>query len=255
MMNAIIIEDEKRASEHLASVLREIEPEISILTTLQSVKQSVAYLSAEHPIDLIFSDVQLADGLSFTIFNSVNVIAPVIFVTGYDRFMMDAFESNGIDYLLKPISRQELIKALTKYKNLKKHFIFQESDNAFRYLMQHVNGQKRTRIIARKGIENISIPLCDVVLFFTENKIVYVLDKWGKKYMTDKNLTDLETELDRKVFFRANRQYLLNINYIKGFKSYERVKLWVELNINDNTHPIIVSQETAPLFRRWLLEA
>jgi DNA-binding LytR/AlgR family response regulator len=255
MTTAIIIEDEQNASEHLSSVLKEIEPDISVIATLKSVEQGILYLSENVDVDLIFSDVQLPDGLSFSIFSAVHITAPIIFVTGYDRFVMNAFESNGIDYLLKPVSSDELSKAVNKYKNLRKHFSLHDSDNTLNFLRQFVNNQKKTRIMVRKGIENISLPLNDVVLFYTEHKVVYVIDKCGKKYMSDKNLTDLEQELDKKMFFRANRQYIVNIDYIKGFKAYERVKLWVELTLNEVNHSIIVSQETAPVFRKWLCEA
>jgi two-component system LytT family response regulator len=255
MINTVIIEDEKRASDHLVALLKEVDPDLNIIATLASIRESLDYLTENIHIDLIFSDVQLADGLSFNIFSNISVCAPVIFVTGYDRFMLNAFESNGIDYLLKPVSQEDLFKALIKYKNLKRHFSLQEHEMTMKYLMQINGSQKRSRIIVRKGIENISLLLSDVVLFFTENKITYVIDKSGKKYMTDKNLTDLERELDNKTFFRASRQYILNINYIKGFKTYERVKLWVELTLNDFSHSIIISQETAPQFRKWILEA
>jgi DNA-binding LytR/AlgR family response regulator len=104
-------------------------------------------------------------------------------------------------------------------------------------------------------MENIAMRLEDIVLFYTENKIVYVIDKNGKKYMTDKNLSDLEDELDDVIFFRANRQYIVNLNYVKGFKAYEKVKLLVDLIIPELNHCIIISQETAPAFRKWMYEA
>jgi len=104
-------------------------------------------------------------------------------------------------------------------------------------------------------MENISLRLEDIVLFFTENKIVYVVDQWGKKYLVDRNLGELEEDLDGAIFFRANRQYIVNINYIKGFKPYEKVKLQVDLAIPDLNYSIIISQETAPAFRKWMHEA
>ena len=107
----------------------------------------------------------------------------------------------------------------------------------------------------KKGTENISLKLEDVVLFYTENKIVYVIDRSGKKYLADKNLSLLEQELDNSVYFRANRQYIININYVRGFKSFEKVKLQVDLTMPDLNHSIIVSQEMAPVFREWMLNA
>ncbi|WP_121356269.1 LytR/AlgR family response regulator transcription factor [Flavisolibacter nicotianae] len=255
MIKAVIIEDEKRAASYLSAMLREVDPEILILKVLDSVESGVSYLSANGKVDVIFSDVQLGDGLSFSIFEKVNNTAPVVFITGYDRFMLDAFENNGIDYLLKPVDKEDLAKALKKYKGLERHFTHEKPEEAMSQLLQYINGGRKKRILVRKGIENITMPLSDIVLFYTENKIVHALDRTGRKFMVDKNLCDLETELDENTFFRANRQYILNINYIKSFKPYERVKLWVDLVLPDIDHSIIISQETAPMFRRWLLEA
>lgn len=255
MIKAVIIEDEKGAAEYLADLLRDVEPGITIEAVLPSVEEGLRYFSHNEKVDIIFSDVQLPDGLSFRIFSSVKLSVPIVFITGYDRFMMDAFESNGIDYLLKPICRDDLEKAIRKYKNLAHHFAAEKADASMNQLMQYVSARKRSRILVRKGIENITMPLSEIVLFYTENKIVHAVDRSGRKYMVDKNLSDLEAELDDNLFFRANRQYILNINFIKSFKPYERVKLWVDLTIPDIDHSIIVSQETAPLFRKWLIDA
>jgi DNA-binding LytR/AlgR family response regulator len=153
---------------------------------------------------------------------------------------MNAFEYNGIDYLLKPVSEHELQKAISKYRKLEKHF---NNESSITNLVQYVNNRKKTRLIVKKGLENISLRLEDIVLFFTENKIVYVVDKLGKKYLVDKNLGELEEDLDDSIFFRANRQYIININYIKGFKSYEKVKLQVDLAIPELNYCIIISQK------------
>jgi len=253
MLNAIIIEDERLALQELINNLRDVSPDIRISATLGSVKESIEYLSTNPKADIIFSDVQLADGLSFEIFNYTEVEIPVIFITAYDEFIMNAFEYNGIDYLLKPVRKEDLLKAIMKYKMLEKHFTTgnKKIDN----LLTHFSSKKKTRLLVRKGLENISLRLDEIALFYTENKIVYVTDNTGKKYLADKNLTDLEEELDDTMFFRANRQYIVNINYVKGFKAYEKVKLVVELTIPELTHCIIISQETAPAFRKWMYEA
>lgn len=115
--------------------------------------------------------------------------------------------------------------------------------------------KRKTRLLVQKGLENILLKLEDIVLFYTENKIVYVVDRFEKKYLTDSNLLELEEELDPVVFFRANRQYIINLNFIKSFRAYEKVKIKVDLNLSELNHCIIVSQETAPHFRRWIYEA
>jgi len=251
MLNTIIIEDERSASQNLVNALMNIEPDIHVAAQLFSVKESIEYFLREPEADLIFCDVQLEDGLSFEIFSRAEIRTPVIFITGYDQFVMNAFEYNGIDYLLKPVCEDELKKSIIKYHKLEKHFNNQSSLNN---LVQYVS-RKRTRFIVKKGLENISLRLEDIVFFFTENKVVYVVDKWNKKYIADKNLGELEEDLDRAIFFRANRQYIVNINFIKGFKSYEKVKLQVDLNLPELNYCIIISQETAPAFRKWMLEA
>jgi len=252
MLNTVIIEDEKSARQNLINALLSIDANINIIAQLSSVKESIDYFSMSPQADLIFCDVQLEDGLSFEIFSKIEIRTPVIFITGYDQFVMNAFEYNGIDYLLKPVSEDELQKAIIKYRKLEKHFSNQPSLNN---LVQYVSSRKKTRLIVKKGMENISLRLEDIVLFFTENKIVYVVDQWGKKYLVDRNLGELEEDLDDTIFFRANRQYIVNINYIKGFKPYEKVKLQVDLVLPDLNYSIIISQETAPAFRKWMHEA
>jgi DNA-binding LytR/AlgR family response regulator len=166
--------------------------------------------------------------------------------------MLNAFEYNGIDYLLKPVDKESLSKALNKYRMLEKHFT---DHNSFTNLLQYIGNHKKKRMIVKKGMENISLRLEDVVLFYTENKIVYVIDRWGKKYLADKNLSEMEEDLDNNIFFRANRQYIININFVRGFKSYEKVKLMVDLTLPEINHAIIVSQEMAPQFREWMHNA
>jgi len=251
MINIIIIEDERPAREDLIRSLQQIE-EINVVAQATSVKEGIELLSQPLNADIIFSDVQLTDGLSFEIFRNTSANIPVIFITAYDQFMMNAFEYNGIDYLLKPTSDMELKKALVKYQMLKIHF---SPSSSIDKLISYVDRRKRKRLLVRRGVENISLLLDDIVLFYTENKIVFVVDRSGKKYIAEKNLAELEAELDDELFFRANRQYILNISFIKGFKSYEKVKLQVDLTMPELNHLVIISQETAPAFRRWMCEA
>lgn len=232
--------------------LSRVSADVNLVATITSVQEGISYLGHPRDVDIIFSDVQLPDGLSFEIFRHCVVNSPVIFVTAYDEFMLNAFEYNGIDYLLKPVNEHELDKALKKYNMLQHHFAGKTDISKLVNPFLH---PKKTRIVVKKGIENIAVPFEDIVLFFTENKVVYVIDKNGKKYLSDKNLSDLEMELDNNKFFRANRQYIVNINYIRSFKPYEKVKLQIDLATSEINHAIIVSQETAPAFRKWVYEA
>jgi DNA-binding LytR/AlgR family response regulator len=253
MLNVIIIEDEKPSLENLLHTFNQLSVPVNVKAKLGTVRESINYLSGDNESDVIFSDVQLPDGLSFEIFSQTNVNIPAIFITGYDEFMLNAFEYNGIDYLLKPVTRHELEKSLMKYHMLEKHF--GSNQTSVNNLIEHLNVRKRNRLLVRRGLENIPLRLQDIVFFYTENKIVYVIDNAGKKYIVDKNLTELAHELDDNLFFRANRQYILNINYIKGFKAYEKVKLLVDLTLTDLNHCIIISQETAPEFKEWMYNA
>jgi DNA-binding LytR/AlgR family response regulator len=251
MINIIIIEDERPAREDLIRSLQQIE-EINVVAQATSVSEGIGLFKNPVNADIIFSDVQLTDGLSFEIFRNISVPIPIIFITAYDQFMLNAFEYNGIDYLLKPASDIELKKALVKYQMLKMHF---SSSPSIDKLLSYVDRRKKKRFLVRRGVESISLLLEDIALFYTENKIVFVLDRSGKKYIAEKNLAELETELDDELFFRANRQYILNISFIRGFRTYEKVKLQVDLSMPELNHLIIISQETAPAFRRWMCEA
>jgi len=251
MINAIIIEDERPALENLVNILSTIS-DVKVAARLSSVQEGIDYLTNQPSADLILSDVQLGDGLSFEIFNQTGTHTPVIFITGYDEFILNAFEHNGIDYILKPVDTENLSKALDKYRMLKKHF---SSQSSMTNLLQHTGSQKKKRIIVKKGLENISLRLEEVVLFFADNKIVYAIDRAGKKYLADKSLSELDEELDRSVFFRANRQYIININFVRGFKAYEKVKLIVELTVPDLDYTVIISQKMAPEFREWMHNA
>lgn len=255
MIKVIIIEDEPGAMQILAHTLSEFSPEVNIVAKLSTVQESIDYFSNGYSCDIIFSDVQLPDGLSFEIFKQANLHIPVIFTTGYDQFLLMAFENNGIDYLLKPIEMEGVEKALQKYKMLREHFNYPDSDSLVQKLSMIGFQKKKTRIIVKRGMENILIRLEDVILFYTENKVVYVIDRFQKKYISDKNLSDLEAELDFNNFFRANRKFIINLDYVKGYKAFEKVKLLIEMNIPDLSHSIVISQETAPLFRRWIREA
>lgn len=238
------------AQKKLLSTLQEACPEVEVKAVLSTVKDGIEYFKTLPLVDIIFSDVQLPDGLSFEIFSETQIKIPVIFTTGYDKFMLSAFEFNGIDYLLKPIENEDLRKALLKYKMLEKHFDYQ--NNSLKNLLHFFGTKNKKRIIVKKGIENISILLENVVIFYSENKLVYIIDNNNKKFITDKTLIDLEAELDNSIFFRANRQYIINLNFVKSYKSYEKVKIQVDLSISESNHFIIVSQIAAPLFRKWI---
>ena len=251
MLNVVIIEDEQPAVENLISELDYLNTEHNVVAILRSVEESIKWFkSKETELDLIFMDVQLADGKSFNIFEAVEINTPVIFTTAYDKYLMQSFEYNGIDYLLKPIFPEKLKQAIVKFKNLKTHF----TSNFLKLLngsATHSHTMK-DRIIVKKGIEFQSIKAEDAAYFYTEHKLIFLVDKEGKKFMThSNNLGDLMGQLNKKMFYRANRKYIININFIKKFKPVNRVKLEVELTM-PVAEPIVISQENTSDFKDWI---
>jgi DNA-binding LytR/AlgR family response regulator len=249
MINAIIIEDEKTAAENLMHHIGLTHEPVQILANLETVEESVKWLSTHTAPDLIFMDIHLSDGISFSIFDRVRVSSPIIFVTAFDNFMVQAFEQTGIEYLLKPINESELQKAIRKYEGLRSHFLNQQ-DKFMGYIAGKEQGRK-SRIVVRKGIEFQSIPLDEVAYFYTEQKVTFLVTTENKKYLVDKNLKELEEELDEKKFYRANRKFIVHIDAIRSYKPFDKIKIQLELNTAVN-EPIIVSQESAIDFRKWI---
>ncbi len=164
MIRTILIEDERMIAEEFKSILKRASADADLVGSFATVRDTIEWLSLNDAPDLIFSDVQLPDGLSFEIFTRVNVKCPVVFITGYDQFMLNAFEHNGIDYLLKPVDESDLAKAMSKYKSFEKHF---NSEHSF---LKGFRQKTRSRLIARKGIENIALRTDDIVIIYTEEK-------------------------------------------------------------------------------------
>jgi DNA-binding LytR/AlgR family response regulator len=249
-MNVLIIEEEKKIANKIVSILLKTEPQITVVAVLETIKDTIAFFQDKKiVIDLVFTDVTLPDGIFFSIFKAIHIPTPIVFITRFDEYMMNAMEYNGIDYILKPVNEDDIKRALGKYKKLQKHFLNNTAINNF---IEYLNANRKTRFIVKWGTDNIALPVNDIALFNTKNKVVFAIDKSGKKYIIDKTMIELENELDNKFFFRVNRQYIVNINYIKGFSIYERVKLEIELTLPDFNDVIIVSQDTATIFKNWI---
>lgn len=256
-MKVLIVEDERPASENLVEELLAIDDKIDVVAGCNSVDETVRWLNHNPQPDLILMDIQLSDGLSFNIFKACEVTCPVIFTTAYDKYLTQAFEYSSIDYLLKPISQDKLKNAIRKYKNLRSHFVNSQEHPANSQTPDFLNHQdrKRSRILVRKGVEFQAVRVEDAGYFFTEHKLIFLVDKENRKYMAEKsNLSELEVELDSSVFYRANRKYIINANYIRRFKPLERSKISVELTLPVNEE-IIISQENSASFKKWIAQA
>ena len=250
-MRVIIIEDETPAANRLAKLLQNAGDEIEIIKKLDSVESSVRYFKSAEVPDLIFMDIQLADGLSFDIFEQVSVRAPVIFTTAFDQYTLKAFKVNSIDYLLKPIEEKELEKAVDKYRQLygQKETGFPEK---IMKMMQEMNGQKyKERLLIKRGQQLSYLKIESTAYCFADGKLCYAVDFNGNKYLLENNLTQLEEQLQPNKFYRINRQLLVNIDSVSKVHTWlgGRLKLDLAPTTNSDT---VVSRERVNGFKDWL---
>jgi DNA-binding LytR/AlgR family response regulator len=253
MFNAVIIEDDPYISIQLNQLISEILPGINVSEIITSVQQGIAYFSVQRNTDIIFSDVHLSDGISFSIFKETNCKTPVIFITGYSQFLVEAFEFNAINYLLKPVTKKELLGALEKFMIQKKNNGI--PDINYNHLLHMAGAGKKNVIVGKTGMENVLLNTENIVMFYTENHLAYVFDYNNRKYHIEKNLNEVEAILNGQLFFRANRQYIINRKFIKSFRSYEKVKILLNINWENEKHKsIVISQQNASQFRKWVDE-
>jgi len=250
-MNVIIIEDEKPAARRLNRLLANLDVEVS--TMLHSVEECIEWFqNHEHP-DLIFLDIQLSDGLSFEIFDMVEVKSAIIFTTAYDEYALQAFKLNSIDYLLKPIDSEELENAVKKYQDFKpgSQKISVDFNDIKKLLTNPLERKYRKRFTAKVGQHLKIINADDVECFYSENKGTYAATLDGRNYLLDTTLEQLEEELSPKSFFRVSRKFYVNIKHIKDIISYANSRLQIKLN-HFSGQEIIVSRERVKDFKLWL---
>lgn len=251
MLKVVIIEDEKYTAKDLAETLKKIDNDIDIVSILSSVEEALVFFRVENVFDLIFSDIQLPDGLSFDIFKTIKIKVPVIFCTAYDKYALEAFDANGIDYLLKPFSKASVSKALDKYTALRANFKTPDTNlDKLIYQLEQQISHKSNSIIVYQGDKILPIELNLIALFYLEDNYIFALTFDSKKYILTQNLEELET-LCGNDFFRANRQYLVNRKAIKDASKYLNRKILINLKVN---HPeqILVGKLKTTLFIQWL---
>lgn len=249
-MRVVIIEDEELAAWGLSSKLAQAEPAMEVIATLDSVKTAVAWFR-ENPVpDLAFFDIQLADGLSFEIFEQAPVSCPVIFTTAYDAYALKAFKVNSVDYLLKPVSAEDLSQALSKLRQLRGA---PAMDAAMIRQMVEVLRPKshKTRFMVKIGDQLSAVETSDIDFFFGENKTVWLRRNNGRKYVVDYTLEQLEDLLDPAHFFRLNRSYIAHFEAIDKITVLSKSRVKVDLK-PVAPREVIVSTETARDFKAWL---
>ena len=244
-MNVVIIEDEKPAARKLTRLLS-LFPDLELVATINSVEEGIQWFSDNPHPDLIFSDIVLGDGLSFDIFEKIPTKSFIIYTTAFDQYTLKAFKLNSIDYLLKPIMEEDLQKAIDKFKS----FLPSESVRNVHEIKSLIKEEKQklSRILVKIGYNLKIVQTDEVSCFYSENKIVYLQTK-ERTFPTDFTLDELQEVLDEKCFFRVNRQFIINSNYIKNIHTSPYYKVEMEFQ---PTEEITVSRDRVKDFKDWL---
>jgi DNA-binding LytR/AlgR family response regulator len=254
MLRVIIIEDEPLAVKRLQRLITTLNRNLVVIAALDSIESSVNWLKTNTCPDIIFSDIQLADGLSFDIFEQTKINCPVIFTTAYDSYALKAFTANGIDYLLKPVKEDDLARALDK---LNQFYTKNTPGYSFDYtqlanlIQQNIGKEYKQRFLIHIGEKLKKIETNDIAYFMADGKYVHMITFTSGKYIVDFTLEELEQVLNPKFFFRANRKYIINIKAVGSMLVLSKNKIRVELHPSNETE-CIVSSERSSEFKYWL---
>lgn len=238
-MKAIILEDEHLAANRLKRMINEVAPDIEVVATFETVEETASFLINHPEIDLAFLDIHVADGNSFELFRIINVTVKVIFITAYDQYAIEAFRKNATDYLLKPLKKEHLAEAIVKATLVNPS------------LLADVQSEYKKRIIIQFLSKLHSIKTEEIAYIFSKHKVSYFYTKDGKRYPSDYKLQDLEEILDPKLFFRANRQFIIHIDAIKSMSKHQASRVKIKLNPSID-EVIVISTDKTPLFKQWL---
>ncbi len=251
-MRVLIIEDEHYAAKRIKQMIAEELPDAKILEVLDSVEDSLAWLASHVEPNLIFCDIQLADGLSFQIFEQTQVKCPIIFTTAYDEYALNAFKVNSIDYLLKPIDKQAMQRAIAKYQEFFPNKTATEFDwKSITHEMFNPKSQFKQRFLIKSGNAYSYLNVSDIHLIYSEDGLSFSLDHLGKKHLIDKSLDHIEKDLDPGVFFRISRKHIVALNGVDKAHTYLNGRLKLDLNLACNQE-LIVSREKVKRFKEWL---
>jgi len=247
-MKVIILEDETRAANHLERLLAKVAPNMLVIAKLESVRDGIKYLQSNPEPDLIFSDIQLADGLSFEIYNQVAVRCPIIFTTAYDHYAIEAFKTNGIDYLLKPIEEERLRQAIEKANRFSPGLVIEKL-----LAMNKPTSEKayKSRFMVKVGDKIKSVPAEEILVFFSQEKASFIHTTEGRTYCIDYALDQLEPMLDPEKYFRINRKYIVSIDACSNILAWTNSRLRLKIDGIDDPD-IIVARERVVEFKMWL---
>jgi DNA-binding LytR/AlgR family response regulator len=252
-MKILIIEDEPHAAQRLQSLATELIPNVSVVAKIDSVKKSLEWLMSNERPDLIFMDIQLADGLSFQIFEQHQVTSPVIFTTAYDAYALKAFKVNSIDYILKPVDKTELQAALDKLKNLSGNPGTNQKDVLANigHAVEMLLKKYKTRFVVKVGEHLRTIEVSGIRYFYSQEKTTFCVTDDSRNHILDYTLEQLEEMLDPSDFYRINRKYLVRSNAIQDIISYTNSRLKLILK-GSQDNDIIVARERVQEFKTWL---
>jgi len=250
-MKVLIVEDEKLAADHLSGLIRKYDNTIEIIGRLDSVTKGVEWFSGNHHPDLAFFDIQLADGLSFEIFEQADVQCPVIFTTAFNEYALRAFKVNSVDYLLKPIDFDELRAAMEKFQRNRGQFSLAGYHSMIDNVLGMLSDNYKQRFVVKVGEHIRSIPTSGILYFYSLDKATFLHTADDHNYVIDYSLDQLEQLVDPKRFFKINRKYLLAMEAITDIITYSNSRLKVELK---HTHDMdaIVAREKVSKFKQWL---
>ncbi|AYL93861.1 LytR/AlgR family response regulator transcription factor [Mucilaginibacter celer] len=250
-MKIVIIEDEIKAARSLANLINKLRPEARVVAQLQSVEAAVDYLTnSEHP-DLIFMDIQLSDGLSFEIFKHTEIKAPVIFCTAYGEYSMEAIKANGVDYLLKPFSGDDLQKALEKVESFKNFFQQSTRPDLDALLNKLGQDEGKKSFLVFKHNKYTTVQTEQIAFIYIRNDSPSIMTFQQQEYALDQSMDQIQNMLSAKQFFRLNRQYLVNFSAIKEVEHYFGRKLFVKLTI-PSPGQLLIGKEKSGSFLSWL---
>ena len=247
-MKVIILEDENRAVNHLKRLIHLVAPEMELMAVFDTVRETVSYLEKEPVIDLIFSDVQLADGISFEIFSKVRVKCPIIFTTAYDTYAIEAFNTNGIDYLLKPIEEERLSKAIDKARQFSSRI---DLESLLNLNIGSGRKQSKSRFMVKVGEKIRTIMVEEILAFYSLEKTTFLHTTTHRNYIVDYSLEELESMLDPKSFFKINRKYILSIDACSQIIAWSNNRLKIDIEGIDDPK-IVVARERVKDFKAWL---